>query len=81
MPIKIKPEFLDTVIGFNNSGLPLGQRDDLEILIDIARKSNPAILNYFEEIPSLKEVEKIKVEKFNLKRQNNQEAGGKRQKS
>ncbi|SIS72012.1 MULTISPECIES: hypothetical protein [Chryseobacterium] len=65
MELKIKDEFLNTVVGFNNSSLPLGQRKDLHVLFDLANKSNnKRLLNYFEEIPSQKEFEKIKEDQI-----------------
>lgn len=51
--IKIKPQFKDKVVGYNNQSLPLGQRDDLDILAQIAKDSgDPSLLELFEEIPS-----------------------------
>ena len=51
MGVKIKTEFLDTVIGFNNSALPLGKRDDLNILAEIASNSkDQSLINLFEEL-------------------------------
>ncbi|MDN5578728.1 MAG: hypothetical protein L0G11_05195 [Chryseobacterium sp.] len=65
MGVKIKTEFLDTVIGFNNSALPLGKRKDLHILAQMAKTSNdPSLLNLFEELPAQKELNQIKEEKL-----------------
>ena len=65
MEVKIKSEFLETVIGFNDSALPLGQRDDLHILAEMAQNSqNPSLLKLFEELPTPKEIEENKVEKL-----------------
>jgi len=64
MALKIKPEFKDTVIGFNNSGLPLGQRKDLHILWETAKATNRQdYLDMFEGEVS----EKEKTDKFNAK--------------
>jgi len=47
--IKVKPQFANKVIGFNHSSLPLGQRDDLHLLYENAkRKGHKAHLNMFE---------------------------------
>jgi hypothetical protein len=68
MALKVKPEFKDTVIGFNNSGLPLGQREDLQTLYDLAKANNREdYLAMFEGEP---ETEKEKAEKFNAKQAN-----------
>lgn len=65
MGVKIKSEFLGTVIGFNNSALPLGQRNDLNILAEMAQKSqSKSLLNLFEELPTSNELEDLKVEKL-----------------
>ena len=65
MGVKIKTEFLDTVIGFNNSALPLGKRDDLNILAEIASNSkDQSLINLFEELPDQEELDQIKEEKL-----------------
>jgi hypothetical protein len=56
MPIKIKEEHKNTVVGFNKSGKPLGERDDLHLLIRKAER-NPKLLDYFEELPEDDELE------------------------
>lgn len=62
MAFKIKPEFANTVIGFNNSGLPLGHRNDLHILHGAAKASkDKSILNMFEEATELPDAEKQKL--------------------
>jgi hypothetical protein len=65
MDIKIKKEFKKTVIGFNNSGLPLGERDDLDVLAKIAQESqNPELLKLFDgELPSVSKLKKVKTDK------------------
>jgi len=65
MEVRIKTEFLDTVIGFNNSALPLGKRDDLHILAEMARHStNQTLINLFEELPEQKEIDQAKEQIF-----------------
>lgn len=65
MEVIIKTEFLDTVIGFNNSALPLGKRQDLHILAEMAKNSNDqSLLNLFEELPDQEELNQIKEEKL-----------------
>lgn len=62
---KIKAEFKDVQIGFNNSGVPLGMRDDIDILAKIAIESkDPTLLNLFETIPSRNEILEAAGEKF-----------------
>lgn len=69
MALKAKPEFKDTVIGFNNSGLPLGQREDLQVLYDLAKANNREdYLAMFEGEP---ETDEEKAKKFNAKQRNN----------
>jgi hypothetical protein len=66
--ITVKAKYRDTVIGFNNSGKPLGLRDDLHLLLEIAKASNVQyLLDMFEEVPSeeaiVEEKEKAFIEK------------------
>lgn len=63
--MKIKEEHKDRVVGFNGSGLPLGQRTDLKVLAEIAIKSNDkSLLELFEELPTLEVVEELKSKDF-----------------
>lgn len=63
--MKLKDEHKDRVIGFNGSGLPLGQRNDLKELAEIAVKSNDkSLLELFEELPTIAEIEKSKSKDF-----------------
>lgn len=67
--IKVKEQYLNTVIGFNNSGAPLGLRNDLHILYEMAVKTEQQhLLDMFEEAPSDEVLESLKVESF-LKKQ------------
>jgi hypothetical protein len=51
MAIKVKEQYLNTEIGFNNSSAPLGKRNDLHLLLRDAKASkHQAILNMFEEV-------------------------------
>jgi hypothetical protein len=43
--IKVKKEFQNTVVGFNNSGLPLGKRNDLHLLLNDAIGEDDSIRN------------------------------------
>lgn len=71
--IKVKPEFAKKVIGFNGSSLPLGQRDDLHLLYDNAkRKGHKAHLDMFE-VPDEAAIESAKSDSF-LKRQEDKKA-------
>lgn len=59
----IKEEFKTTVIGFGNSGLPLGERDDLNDLALIAHESqDPSLLNLFDNLPAHDELKKARVD-------------------
>lgn len=70
MPLLLKPEFAKTVIGFNKSGLPLGERDDIYKLYEIAKlKNHKAHLNMFLEFPTEQELDDIKEKAFLLKRE------------
>lgn len=70
MALKLKPQYRDVVIGFNNSSLPLGLRDDLYKLYEIAMiKNHKAHLEMFEEVPDQKELDQIKEDIFNRKRE------------
>lgn len=65
MPIKVKEEHKGTVVGFNNSSLPLGKRDDLHILLDdcIGDNDEPRskyVLSFFSQIPTKKEIQELK---------------------
>lgn len=74
MALKIKKEFENKVIGFNRSSLPLGKRNDLHILYDIAKASNRQdYLNMFENATEA-EVEKAKVETFEKKQEEKNKA-------
>lgn len=64
MEVKIKTEFLKKVIGFNNSALPLGERNDLDVLYELAVSSrNPNLLNLFEDRPDADKADKLKEER------------------
>lgn len=63
--LKIKEQYKDKVVGFNNSTTPLGYRDDLNKLAEIAIQSNdPSLLELFEEIPSLEKLYEEKGKKL-----------------
>ena len=63
--LKLKEQYKDKVVGFNNSTTPLGYRDDLDKLAEIAIQSNdPSLLELFEEIPSLEKLYEEKGKKL-----------------
>ena len=63
--LKIKEQYKDKVVGFNNSTIPLGYRDDLDKLAEISIQSNdPSLLELFEEIPSLEKLYEEKGKKL-----------------
>lgn len=65
MQLTIKETHKTTIVGFNNSGLPLGQRDDILELAIIAREANDQfLLSFFEgDVPSLEELRNEKAKK------------------
>lgn len=66
----IKPEFFNTVIAFNNSGVVLKDRSD-EDLIDLAimarRSGNPSLLKLFETLPELPDLQVMKMREIERK--------------
>lgn len=62
--IKIKEEFLQTVVAFGKSGLPLGSRDDLADLAIMAQESgDPVLLQYFDgKLPTVAALKKAKTD-------------------
>lgn len=63
--LKIKPEFADKVIGFNNSSLPLGKRNDLHLLYENAKiTNNKGHLAMFEEPVTEAVLDKTKSDSF-----------------
>lgn len=76
MALKVKAEFKDVVIGFNQSAAPLGYRNDLHILHEMAKRSNRIdYLAMFEEI-SEDEIVAEKVQKFEAKRKEKEQEKG-----
>lgn len=70
MALKIKTQFSDVVIGFNNSSLPLGQRDDLHILYELAKVNQmQQYLEMFEEQLTDQQLMDVKEAAFNKKQQ------------
>lgn len=63
MRISIKKEYKSTVVGFNNSAKPLGERDDLYLLAEMAHKTK-SLKKYFSKLPSLKSIQNHKGELF-----------------
>lgn len=65
LEIKIKEEFKAEVVGFNNSGLPLGKRSQAD-LIDLALMAHkaPGFRRYFEKLPSIKQLTEAKGQQF-----------------
>lgn len=63
--MKLKAKYKTKVVGFNNSTAPLGERDDLDILAEIALNSgDETLLELFETPHNLKEIVKKKEAKF-----------------
>lgn len=61
--ISIKEKYKKRVVGFNGSATPLGERDDLHILAEIAlRSEDPTIIDLFKKVPTQEQVDKIKAE-------------------
>jgi len=62
---KIKEEYKNLQIGFNNSGVPLGMRNDIDVLAKIAIENNDTYLkSLFEVLPKEKELLEDAGEKF-----------------
>ncbi len=65
MNLRIKKEHHHVQVGFNGSGLPLGMREDLHVLAQIAKDGNDAyLLSLFEEIPTDEDLREGAGEKF-----------------
>jgi hypothetical protein len=64
--IKVKEEFINEIVGFNNSGLPLGERsqEDLRWLATQAQTVNPSLKRFFEKLPTLEQLSGESVEAF-----------------
>lgn len=60
---EIKEEYKAAVVGFNRSGLPLGKRDDLHLLAEMA-EHNPSLSKYFVKLPTLEEIREWKERKW-----------------
>lgn len=56
---EIKEEYKAAVVGFNNSGLPLGKRNDLHLLALLAHQV-PERAKYFVRLPSLEEIKEYR---------------------
>lgn len=65
--ILIKPQYHDTVIAFNNSGVVLSKRSQQD-LVDLGimahRSQNPTLLKLFENLPTLPELQQLKLWKI-----------------
>ncbi len=60
---KIKSSSKDVVIGYGQSGEPLGKRDDHDDLAIIALESgDKSLLEHFEELPTLAALKKAKAD-------------------
>jgi hypothetical protein len=71
--VKIRPEYNNTVIGFNNSGVVLKNRSekDLVDLAIMARNSkDPSLLKLFESLPDLHTLKFQKLKLFENKVKN-----------
>lgn len=61
--LKIKEEYKSTVVGFNHSGLPLGERNDLHLLAEMA-KHDLFLANLFEILPTQEDLIAYKEQLF-----------------
>lgn len=62
---KLKASSKKEVVGFNNSGAPLGERDDLHILVEqIVEANDTELKKHFDELPTLEEIKRGKGEAF-----------------
>lgn len=56
MNYKLKAGSEKVVVGFNKSAKPLGERKDLDVLVEMAlRSGQKSLINHFENLPSLEE--------------------------
>lgn len=65
--IVVKKEYADTAVGFGGGSQPLSQRssEELEQLVKLALQANDQhLLNMFESVPTLKELEDAKASKI-----------------
>ncbi len=63
MSVKIKKQFESTIVAFGNSGLPLGKRNDILDLAIIAQQSqDPSLIQLFEELPPLADLQNQKIQ-------------------
>lgn len=70
MALTLKKQYAKTVVGFNGSGKPLGDRDDLHVLAEMAKASKDTyILSMFEEIPTQQEIAAKKEAAFHKKQE------------
>ena len=54
--VEIKPEHKETRVGYNGSAKPLGDRTDLDALMDMALASgSKTLLNLFVAVPTAEE--------------------------
>ncbi|GAB0154763.1 hypothetical protein CHRYSEOSP005_00230 [Chryseobacterium sp. Alg-005] len=61
----IKSKYKNKVVGFNGSATPLGERDDLDILAEIAvRSQDPTLLVLFSKVPTEEDIKKYKAKNF-----------------
>lgn len=69
MSLRIKPQYKDTVIAFQDSGVALYKRSCLQ-LIDLAllahSSKDPSILKFFEELPTVSELKKMKMQELEI---------------
>ena len=64
---EIKPKYKNKVVGFNASATPLGERNDLVELADIAvRSQDPTLLILFKKVPTEDDVKDAKEKQFFL---------------
>lgn len=62
---KLKEESKGEIIGFNDSSLPLGDRDDLDILVEqIVTANDRELKRHFEKLPTLEEINAAKANAF-----------------
>ncbi|MBL0233270.1 MAG: hypothetical protein IPQ08_06355 [Chitinophagaceae bacterium] len=73
--IKVKEQYKNIVIGFNHSALPLGLRNDLHLLYELAKEQGIMyLLEMFEEVPTAAEIETLKTEVFEKKQEEKSKA-------
>lgn len=64
LDIQIHEEYKTAVVGYNGSGLPLGERNDLDLLAEMALTVDPSLKRYFKKLPTLALLKRAQAREF-----------------